>query len=208
MSIRVLLVDDHRVVLEGLGLLFDEVDAIEVVGRVSEVSGIAEAVRELSPEVVVCDLEMPGGDALEAVSACREHAPDLRIVVLSAFPSDVNIRRAIAAGAGGVLTKSEPAEAVVSGVEAIAGGRTVYSDEVRDRFRAAEGSPRLMELSPRELHVAKLVAEGMTAEEIAAQSFRSPRTIERQVASALQKTGSRNRVELARWVIREGLIVP
>lgn len=207
--IRVLVIDDHRVVAEALVTLLNASDRIDVVDTVSESSQIVDSIIKFQPHVVVCDLEMPGSDPLERAAVGVSQSPDTKILVLTAYPTDAHIARAIDMGVRGFLTKHEPAEAVVDGIYAIAAGHSIYSDEVKARMVMPEGTHteiKLLSLTPRELSVVRLVAQGMTTAQIADQISRSPKTIDNQISSALAKTNSANRVELSRWAIREGLV--
>jgi DNA-binding NarL/FixJ family response regulator len=223
-NIRIVIMDDHKVVADALSLLLEVSPDIHVVARLYDPSTIAQVVAEHKPDLVICDLEMPNADPLESLDAALDTVPgaraSTRVLILTAYPTDAHVKRAARMGVAGMLTKHEPAEAVVEGVRAVASGHAIYSDEVRARFVEASkeklqagahlhegGTPelKLIELSPRELHITRLVAQGMTTNEIAAAVYRSPKTIESQIYVALQKTGSRNRVELTRWAIREGI---
>lgn len=211
-SVRVLIVDDHRVVADALSALIEVTGGIEVSRVVYDASELAEAMRLEQPDVVLSDLEMPGDDPLTNLSDGLAASPDTKVVILTAYPTDANIRRAIALDVAGFLTKHEPAEAILEGLRAVAAGHEVFSDAVRSRFMQSKSpagrASRVIELSPRELHVVRLVAGGMTTAEIAESVYRSPKTVEKQIGSAMEKTSSGNRVELTRWAIREGLVQP
>lgn len=208
--IRILVVDDHKIVADAICTLLEVSGDIEVLGRVYESSQIRQAIIEHRPDIVLCDLEMPGEDPLEA---CIEGITDsikTKIVILTAFPTDAHIARAVGVHVAGFMTKHEPAETVVDGIRAIAAGHEVYSDEVRDRMMSDEKSTiresKILTLSPRELTIVRLVAQGLTTGQIAETVFRSPKTVDNQISSAFVKTGCSNRVELSRWAIREGLV--
>ena len=209
-GLRVLVVDDHKIVAEAICTLLDVSGDMVVVGRVYESGGIVDAVREMRPDIVVCDLEMPGGDPLDACRSALAEFPGLKIVVLTAYPTDAHIARAVALPVSGFITKHEPAETVVDGIRAVATGHEVYSDEVRERMLHGEQDSiresKILMLSPRELTIVRLVAQGMTTAQIAESVFRSPKTVDNQISSAFSKTGCNNRVELSRWAIREGLV--
>ncbi|MFK7959885.1 MAG: response regulator transcription factor [Phycisphaerales bacterium] len=210
--VRVLIVDDHRVVADALSALIEVTDGVEVCRVIYDAFELAEAMRIEKPDVVLSDLEMPGGDPLTNLADGLAAVPQTRVVVLTAYPTDANIRRAIDLDVAGFLTKHEPAEAILEGLRAVAAGHEVFSDAVRSRFMLAKTpaakASRVIELSPRELHVVRLVAGGMTTAEIAESVYRSPKTVEKQISSAMEKTSSGNRVELTRWAIREGLVQP
>lgn len=208
--IRVLLIDDHKIVAEALSALLIESGDFRVVGIVNDPADIVKSIAEHKPDVVICDLEMPGGDPLDRALEGISLSNDSKLLVLTAYPTDAHISRAVQMGVCGFLSKHEPAEAVVDGIRAVHSGYAIYSDEVRDRIvtRKSDSQTELkvLTLTPRELSVVRLVAMGMTTSQIAESIHRSPKTIDNQISSALSKTQSSNRVELSRWAIREGLI--
>ncbi|MHA7812054.1 MAG: response regulator [Phycisphaerales bacterium] len=210
--IRVLLIDDHKIVAEALTALLEESGEVKVVARVSRTEDIVSAIIEHRPDVAICDLEMPGGDPLDRAAEGIAQVSGTKLLILTAYPTDAHINRAIQMGVGGFLTKHEPAEAVVDGILAVHSGHAIYSDEVRERMTEDKSSTqtelKVLTLTPRELSVVRLVAQGMTTAQIAETIHRSPKTIDNQIGSALSKTNSTNRVELSRWAIREGLVRP
>lgn len=209
-TIRVVHIDDHQIVTDALAALLEDAGDISVVAQVSHPGSIVEEIAKHKPDVVLCDLEMPGGDPLERISEAMTIVPNIRAMVLTAYPTDVHINRSIQIGVSGFLTKNEPLEALVDGVRAIAAGHSIFSSEIRERMGEGRGAslsePKLLALTPRELSVVRLVALGMTTSQIADSIHRSPKTIDNQISSALSKTKSSNRVELSRWAIREGLV--
>lgn len=208
-GIRVLIVDDHKIVADAIIALLKIADGFEVVGQVNTPTQVLEVVERQQPQIIVTDLEMPGGDPLEKMAQVMREHPKIRVLVLTAYPTDAHIARALKLGVHGFMTKHEPAEAVVDGIRAIMAGHAIYSDEVRSRLVSSEQreiKPEVLQLSPRELTVVRMVAQGMTTPQIAESLFRSPKTVDNQIASAMAKTGSANRVELSRWAIREGLV--
>ena len=208
--ITILLVDDHKVLADAIKAVLDTSGDIEVVGRVNSPTEVTHTIASLKPDIVLCDLEMPGGDPLEQASLGVEQSPSTKILILTAYPSDAHINRAIRIGVAGMLTKNEPVEAVVDGIRAVHSGHQIFSNDVRERLSlvkdASHAELKVLALTPRELSVVRLVAQGMTTVQIAEVIHRSPKTIDNQISSALAKTKSANRVELSRWAIREGLI--
>lgn len=207
-SIRVLLVDDHKVVADALSSMLNLSQDIRVVGRVNTPGQIIDAIVAQQPDVVVCDLEMPGGDPLDQAAEGITQSPKTKLLVLTAYPTDAHITRAMQMGVRGFMTKYEPAEAILDGIRAVQAGHAIYSDEVRERMmhNASHAEIKVLTLTPRELSVVRLVSQGMTTAQIAEEIHRSPKTIDNQISAALAKTNSSNRVELTRWAIREGLV--
>lgn len=208
--LRILVVDDHKIVADAICTLLEVSGDIEVLGRVYESSQIRQAIVAHRPDIVLCDLEMPGEDPLEACIEGIADSVHTQIVILTAFPTDAHIARAVGVHVSGFMTKHEPAETVVDGIRAIAAGHKIYSDEVRERMLTEQESSiresKILTLSPRELTIVRLVAQGLTTGQIAETVFRSPKTVDNQISSAFVKTGCSNRVELSRWAIREGLV--
>ncbi len=206
--IRVLLIDDHKVVADALSALLKISGDFVEVGRVNTPAQIVESITTLQPDIVICDLEMPGGDPLDRAAEGLSQSLISKLVVLTAYPTDANIARAIQIGVRGFLTKHEPAEAVIDGLRAVHAGHAIYSEEVKERLKhgASLTELKVLSLTPRELSVVRLVAQGMTTQQIADAIHRSPKTIDNQISSALTKTNSSNRAELTRWAIREGLV--
>lgn len=206
--IRVLIVDDHKIVADALSAMLNNSCDITVVGRANTPDQIVDSITSLMPDLVICDLEMPGGDPLDRAAEGIERSPTSKLLVLTAYPTDAHIARAIKIGVHGFLTKHEPSEAVVDGIRAVCAGHAIYSDEVKERMlqEASLKEIKVLTLTPRELSVVRLVAQGMTTSQIAVSIHRSPKTIDNQIGSALTKTNCANRVELTRWAIREGLV--
>jgi DNA-binding NarL/FixJ family response regulator len=215
-TITVLLADDHALVRESLGNWLREAGDIRVVGEVGSADeALAVAVRE-RPDVVLMDIDMPGLLAFDAVRTIRTRCPTTRIIVLSGFFHDRYIEEALSAEASGYITKGEPADAVVRAVRAVAGGGTYFSPEVQARIvvdthgarLAAQGSTRASTLTPRELEVLRYIARGLSKKDIAGIMHLSVKTVDNHSTSLMTKLNIHDRVELARYAIREGLAEP
>jgi DNA-binding NarL/FixJ family response regulator len=212
MTIRCAILDDHHVVREALGLLLDAEPDLEVVGTCDTESDLLELVRLHRPDLVLLDLDLPRCDPFEAGAAARKLHPPLRLVALTAFPTDANIARALKRRFDGFLTKSESSEVVLDAIRQIAEGDSVFSEAVLERCNPASfsglGEPKMPTLTARELAVVKLAAQGLSSREIAAELSRSHRTIENQLNSAMKRAGVNTRVDMVRWAIREGIVQP
>ncbi|MCC7388322.1 MAG: response regulator transcription factor [Phycisphaerales bacterium] len=212
MTIRCAILDDHHVVREALGLLLDAEPDLEVVGTCDTEADLLELVRLHRPDLVLLDLDLPRCDSFEAGAAARKLHPPLRLVALTAFPTDTNIARALKRRFDGFLTKSESAEVVLDAIRQIAEGDSVFSEAVLERCNPAAfsglGEPKMPTLTARELAVVKLAAQGLSSREIADELSRSHRTIENQLNSAMKRAGVNTRVDLVRWAIREGIVQP
>jgi DNA-binding NarL/FixJ family response regulator len=214
MTTRILLADDHPLVRSGLRQVIDKQPDFEVVAEASDgVEAVARAIQD-DIDLVILDVAMPRLTGLQAAQQLRERRPELLILMLSMYESDQYLLAAARAGAAGYVLKSVADEVVVDACRAIvAGDRFVYprglSEHTRAQLeRARHAAGPVDVLTPRELEVLKLVAEGHSSEEIAALLVISPRTVESHRANITTKLGARDRVELTRYAIRRGLVEP
>ena len=204
--IRVLVVDDHSVITDGIATLLDLQPDLEVVGTALSGSSALALCAELGPDVVLMDMSMPGMTGADATRRIISQNPSTRIIILTSFMDGPMVREAVAAGACGYLLKSigsiELAEAVRSAVE----GRSTLSGEVL-RHLSGAGSPEV-ELTPRELDIVRLLSEGWTNKQIAAELSLSPGTVRVHVSNILAKLGVENRTAAAHYALSHGLVPP
>jgi two-component system, NarL family, invasion response regulator UvrY len=210
-GIRVMLVDDHAVVRMGFRLLLQGTPDIEVV---AEADSGEEAVRqfpEVSPDVVVMDISMPGIGGLEAIGRILARQPAARILVLSAHEDVMHARRVLKAGAAGYLTKRSAAEALIQAIRQVGQGKTFLEGSIAQQLAmqqlSGEQSPVDM-LSEKEFKVFLALAQGQSVAEIADVMSLSPRTIGTHLYNIKQKLGASNQAELAIIAIRAGLVHP
>jgi DNA-binding NarL/FixJ family response regulator len=211
---RVLVADDHAVVRRGLALLLNRESDFEVV---AEAADGAEAVEKaLAEEVglVILDVAMPRMSGLQAARELARRRPGLQMVMLSMYDNEQFLFEALRAGASGYVLKSGADRDIVDACRAAVRGESfLYASAVtalvRDFVsRTDRDGGEFDVLTPRELEVVKLIAEGHTSREIAAELVISVKTVERHRANILEKLGMRDRVELTRYAIRRGLIEP
>ena len=205
--IRLLLVDDHPVVRDGLrGVFADDAD-FEVVG---EAANGAEAVARLErtgADVVLMDLRMPEMGGVEAIRRLRERAPSVRVLVLTTYDTDSDVLPAIEAGATGYLLKDAPREELIRAVRAAFEGQPVLSPAVARRLMGRVRRPApVADLSQRELDVLRLVADGATNREAAAQLFVSEATIKTHLLHIYEKLGVRDRAAAVGEAYRRRLL--
>ena len=205
-TIRIVLADDHPVVRSGLRLLLDEQADFEVVAEAGDVEEARRYVRGHHPNVLVLDLNMPGGSSLEAIPAiCREF-PTTRIVVLTMQQEPAYAREAIAAGATGYVLKQAADGELVQAVRLAATGESYLNPRLGARL-AAEPPPGPPDnLSEREVDVLRLIALGHTNTEIAQQLYISVRTVETHRGHISQKLLLSSRAELVRYALDRGLV--
>jgi DNA-binding NarL/FixJ family response regulator len=204
--IRVLVVDDHAVVREGLVELLDGIDGLDVVGTAGGGEEAIEAARRLEPDVILMDLEMPGTDGVQATSRIKAADPGAQVVVLTSFSDQPRILAALDAGARGYLLKDAGPEELVEGIRAAADGDAPLAQQAVNAIvaaRASEGAGP--ELSEREHDVLALVARGRSNKVIARELEISEKTVKAHLTSAFRRIGATNRVEAALWARQHGM---
>ncbi len=210
---RVLLVDDHAMLREMLRERLQREADLEVVGVAARGEDAVALAAALSPDIVVLDIDMPGQLCFTAAREIRAAHPQTRILFLSAFFHDRYIEDALEVGASGYVTKDESPEVIVGAIRTAAGGLAYYSPNVQSRIvvgaeglqLAQAGSSRAAQLTPRELEVVRYIARGLANKEIASRIDVTVKTVDRHTQNAMDKLDIHNRVELARFAIREGL---
>jgi DNA-binding NarL/FixJ family response regulator len=191
--IRLLIVDDHPVVRDGLRGVFTGDPDFEVVGEAGDGAEAVAMVERNPADVVLMDLRMPRMGGVEAIARLREAAPATRVLVLTTFDTDRDVLPAIEAGATGYLLKDAPREELVRAVRAASRGESVLSPAVAGRLMGQVRKPTQEALSRRELDVLKLIADGATNREAAGQLFVSEATIKTHLLHIYDKLGVRDR---------------
>ena len=214
-SIRVLLADDQRVVRDGLALLLNLIDGVELVGTAADGIEAVEGAERERPDVVLMDLRMPRMSGAEATRRIRAMLPATQVLVLTTYADDESLFPALRAGARGYLTKDASAEEIERALGAVAAGRTHLDPAVQQRLIAAvlevatverDPSQRLPDgLSVREAEVLRLVAAGLSNDEISAALFVSTATVKTHINHILSKTGARDRAQAVRYAFDHGL---
>ncbi|MBK7292635.1 MAG: response regulator transcription factor [Holophagaceae bacterium] len=202
--IRLLIVDDHPIVRDGLvSILHEGEPDLEVVGEAGDGKEAVEAWRTLRPSVTIMDLQLPGQSGVEAIKAIRREDPEARILVLTTFDGDADIQRALEAGARGYLLKSVRRAILIEAVRAVDAGRRYLPPATAARLVEAMESERL---TPRELDVLKLLAEGQRNREIADALGLAEPTVKIHVNNLLRKLQAKDRTEAAVIALKRGLI--
>jgi two-component system, NarL family, response regulator NreC len=207
-TITIILADDHPVVRSGLRMLLEAEDDIEVLAETGDVDATRRSVLGHKPNVLVLDLNMPGGSSLEAIPAMTESSPDTAVVVLTMQEDPAFAREALQAGARGYVLKQAAGTELVQAIRAASGGGTWLNPELGARMAAAPDAPTGPpgDLTERELDVLRLIALGHTNNEIAQQLYLSVRTVETHRAHIQQKLGMASRAELVRYALDNDLI--
>jgi DNA-binding NarL/FixJ family response regulator len=211
-DIRVLIADDQAAVREGLALLLETMSGVTVVGQAADGLEAAALAAELTPDVVLMDLNMPRADGIEATSRVLAQNADIRVVVLTTYEDDKSIVGALRAGALGYLTKAATRADIERAVKAAAAGQAILDPAVQRQLLAAataapaktEPEPAGDELSPREADVLRLIAAGHSNREIAKKLFVGEATVKSHINRIFTKTGCRDRAQAVQYAFTHG----
>jgi DNA-binding NarL/FixJ family response regulator len=217
MTVRVVVADDQDLLRDGVAAILGADPALEVVAEASSGPSAVAAVRALAPDVVLMDIEMPGGDGLTATRQILADCPGTRVLVLTTFDLDEYVLEALRAGASGFLLKTTPAGRLVEAVRSCAAGETLLAPSVMRRLvetfvrqpvAAPDGlvPPRLRQLTDRELEVLRALAGGRSNAEIGRDLFLAEATLKTHVTHILTKLGLRDRVQAVVAAYETGLV--
>lgn len=203
MATRVLIADDQRLVRAGLRMLCESTPGVEVIGEAADGAQAVRLAAELSPDVILMDLRMPGVDGITAIGQVLSTRAEAKILVLTTFDDDDHLYLALAAGAAGFLVKdTDPAE-LIGAVHRVAAGDFVLSPHLLQRLvsRAVDAGvpdgPEAVPLTAREEDVLPLIVDGLSNQEIADRLHLGVTTVKTHVANLMDKLGAQNRVQLA-----------
>ena len=210
--IRVLIVDDHAVVREGLQAFLELQEGIEVAGQAADGEDAVEAAERLRPNVILMDLVMPRLDGVAAMRSLRESVPDARVIVLTSFLDDDKLLPALRAGAAGYLLKNAEPREVARAIQAAHAGEALLDPVVAARLvetlAAAGADEPLDRLTPREREVLVLIGRGFPNKRIARELELSEKTVKTHVGHVLAKLGVGDRTQAAVVAVRAGLVDP
>ncbi|HYG58178.1 MAG TPA: response regulator transcription factor [Symbiobacteriaceae bacterium] len=216
MKIRALICDDHIMVRQGVRMVLQSEPDIELVGEAGTGEEAVALVGDLKPDMVIMDLSLPDISGIEATRRIKETAPDTRVIALTMHEEEPYVLEVLKAGADGYIVKRSAAADLVNAIRAVMQGqavldpvvtRAVVSSYVTRPVPAPNKSDDLP-LTPRELEILVLVADGNTNAEIAKKLYISEKTVQTHRSNILDKLGIHDRTELVRYAIRNGLIVP
>ena len=213
-QIRLLLADDHAVVRSGLRMLLEAQPDMTIIGEAETGQEAIRRVAELSPDVVLMDIEMPGMNGIEATRRIKANAPASAVLALTMYEDDQYFFEMLRAGASGYVPKRAAPDELVSAIRAVSRGEVYLYPSlagrlVQDYLRrgpAGEGEPPSDELTPREHEVLTLIAEGFSNNEIADRLVISAKTVDRHRENIMRKLNLHNRVDLVKYALRKGLI--
>jgi two-component system NarL family response regulator len=209
---RVLVVDDHHLFRDGLGALIARWDDFELVGSAADGAEGVELARRLAPELVLMDVRMPGMDGVDATARIHEHRPSTRIVMLTTSSLGEDVFNALRNGAHGYVVKDEPAERLHAYLQAVMRGEVALSSAIAGRVLAQlsvvnSSSPApVTVLTSREREVLRQLVDGRSNEEIAVNLSVSEATVKKHLGRVMTKLHLDNRVQLAVYSVREGLV--
>jgi DNA-binding NarL/FixJ family response regulator len=210
--LRILVVDDHEVVRQGLVALLGRRDEFQVVAEAGTLSEALAATRRFVPDLVVMDVRLPDGSGIEACREIRSEYPEIKVVMLTSYPDEEAVLSAIIAGASGYLLKQVRGRDLVAALEAVGRGDSLLDPAVTERVlervrRVASGAERddLADLTAQERKILMLVADGKTNKEIASEVFLSDKTVKNYVSSILAKLNLQRRAQAAAFVARHRL---
>ncbi len=210
-TLRVLVVDDHEVVRQGLVALIGRRDGFHVVGEAGTVAEAIEGARRHQPDLVIMDVRLPDGSGIEACREIREEFPATRVVMLTSYPDEEAVLSAIVAGASGYLLKQIRGRDLVAALETVGRGESLLDPAVTEKVLArirkiatgSEEADELSQLTSQERKILELVAAGMTNKEIAAEVFLSDKTVKNYVSSILAKLNLERRAQAAAFVAKQ-----
>ena len=214
--IRILVVDDHGLVRDSVSAVLDREKDLAVVGTAENADQAISKVIELRPDLVLMDIDMPGVSCFDAIQIIRSRVSGIRFILVTAYEHDEHLEQALRVKANGFVIKSEGIAALVGAVRKVAAGRVHFSPKVMNRL-VVEGNEirlenppksRLSLLSPRERELLRILARGLSLKEASKVLAISYKTADKQKASLMAKLDIHDRVELARFAIREGLVEP
>ena len=210
----VLIVDDHKIIREGIRSMLTDVESFAVIGEAENGQVALNLIETVTPDIILADINMPGMSGIEFTREVIKIYPAIKIIAVSMHNDEPHIRAMIEAGASGYILKNSGKEELVNALTSVAGGSTYFSEEVKEEImksllqkspRESTGGTEVI-LSERELEVLELIAKEFTNNEIAEKLFLSPRTVDAHRRNLLEKTGSRNTAGLVRYAIEHNLL--
>jgi len=207
-KIKVILVDDHQIIREGIKLILLLDDHFETIGEAESSDTLFQLLKEKTPDVLVLDISMPGLSGIEICKQIKLKTPEIKILMVTANVDVTHLKNAIKSGADGFLPKDTSSEEFTNAIKEVAKGNSYFSPKVSGlmvRVMSLSSDNKETELSLREIEIVKQLADGKMQKEIAASLFISPRTVETHKKNIQSKLGIQSTVDLVKYAIREGI---
>jgi two-component system, NarL family, response regulator DegU len=210
-AIKVLIVDDHNLVREGLKAVFDQGDEVEIVGEAGSGEEALEMVDKVGPDVILMDISMPGMNGIQATKLIREKHTDAKIVMLTMLDQEGYVYEAVKAGATGYMLKNTSSDDLVHAIQTVYEGKALLHPDataqlLKEFVTLADNKAKDYGLSSREMEVLQLLSEGNTNKEIAKALWISEQTVKTHVAHIFDKLGTSDRTETVATALRNGLV--
>lgn len=214
--IRIVIVDDHRILLDALAARIGREPDLQVDCAASDAETALAAVTKLQPDILVLDIDLPGTGPFDLLAQASAAAPAMKTLFLSGYLSDALVERAVRLNAGGYVLKGEPVSFLLDAIRSVASGERCFSREVEERLILDPNTKRynlrtesrLASLTNRQLEVLRLLAKGQSVKQVAQTMHLSEKSVDSHKYRLMNKLDIHDRVELARFAIREGLTTP
>ena len=210
-KIKVMVVDDHEIFRNGLIMVLNRIDNVQVIGEASNGEEFLTKLNAMHPDIVFMDIKMPKMNGIDTTIEALKRYPELRIIAITMFGEEEYLQKMINAGGYGFLLKNSSIDEIERAVNVVHQGKNCYSDELLSYFTNKYLKKNQMDedefnISKRELEVLDLVSKGYSNQEIADTLYISKRTVDGHKANLIQKTGSKNIVDLLIYAIKKGLV--
>ena len=214
-NIRLIVADDHSILLEGLRLLLDSTHDIEVVAQASNGLEVLEKVREHRPDVILLDISMPEVNGLEAINIIKSISPNTQVVILSRYEKEAYVHQALSAGASGYVVKGAPSSEMIDAIRHARSGKYFLSSQIQTNVirsfldnteKQTNKNDSFSKLSEREAQIFKLLIEGNSSRQISDILCISSKTVDKHRANIARKIGIENPIKMLQFAVRQGLI--
>jgi DNA-binding NarL/FixJ family response regulator len=211
---KIIIIDDHKIVREGLKSMLLDNPIMEVIGEGSNEQDLVDLLKIHSPTLVIMDISMPGKSGIELTEFLTTNYPEVKTLILTTNSDEDSIIASIEAGANGFLHKDSSLKELLSAIELVCGGEGYFSENITSiiyksyitRIKKDKSKTEVPALTERELEIIKLFSDGFSFKEIAEKLCISPRTVESHKNNILDKLGLKNSVELVKYAIKQGII--
>jgi len=206
-SIKVFIADDHQMVVEGLKLLLNEIEEIDIVGEANDGNSLLAKLPQNKPDIIILDVNMPGLNGIEITKKLKKESPSIKILILTMYSEGGIIRQLKDAGADGYILKNTGKNELSHAIMAIMEGKKYYSQEVQESLHKENINYIPVKLTKREIEIIKALAQGLTSIEIGDKLCISPHTVDSHRKNMLAKVKAKNTNELVRFALKNGFIL-